>query len=137
VLGKWALGLYLGKAAVGSAYGAAGSLVILLVWVYWSSQILFLGAELTQVYARRFGSLRGDTSKIEARAQAKKPEDRPRAAEPEIAPIPVPAYGRPKTRGGFAKLALGGVAGLFLGAILGGVSALGLLVKAVRKTLAG
>ena len=56
VLGKWALGVYLGKAAVGSAYGAAGSLVILLVWVYWSAQILFFGAEFTQVYARTFGS---------------------------------------------------------------------------------
>ena len=44
VLGKFALGLYLGKGAVGSAYGAAGSLVIILVWVYWSAQILFFGA---------------------------------------------------------------------------------------------
>ena len=79
VLGKWALGLYLGKAAVGSSYGAAGSLVILLVWVYWSAQILFLGAELTQVYARTFGSLQGDTSKREAREKAQRPEDRPRA----------------------------------------------------------
>jgi len=72
VLGKWALGLYLGKAAVGSSYGAAGSLVILLVWVYWSAQILFLGAEFTQVYARTFGSLRGDTSKQEACAKAER-----------------------------------------------------------------
>jgi membrane protein len=85
VLGKWALGLYLGKAAVGSSYGAAGSLVILLVWVYWSAQILFLGAELTQVYARTVGSLKGDTSKQEARAQATKPEDRPRAVSARIA----------------------------------------------------
>jgi membrane protein len=77
-LGKWGLGLYLGKAAVGSSYGAAGSLVILLIWVYWSAQILFFGAEFTQVYARTFGSLRGDTSKQEARAQADRPEDRPR-----------------------------------------------------------
>ncbi|MEA2489176.1 MAG: rane protein, partial [Acidobacteriota bacterium] len=72
VLGKWGLGLYLGKAAIGSAYGAAGSLVILLVWVYWSAQILLLGAEFTQVYARTFGSLKGDTSKQEARAEADK-----------------------------------------------------------------
>lgn len=60
VLGKWGLGVYLGKAAIGSAYGAAGSLVILLVWVYWSAQIMFFGAEFTQVYARTFGSMRGD-----------------------------------------------------------------------------
>lgn len=70
VLGKWGLAIYLGKAAPGSVYGAAGSLVILLIWVYWSAQILLLGAELTQVYARTFGSLRGDQSKREARAHA-------------------------------------------------------------------
>lgn len=74
-VGKWAIGVYLGKAAPGSAYGAAGSLVILLIWVYWSAQILFLGAEFTQVYARTFGSMKGDSSKSEARAQAKRSED--------------------------------------------------------------
>ena len=54
-LGKFVIGLYLGKSSVGSAFGAAGSLVVVLVWIYYSAQILFLGAELTQVYARRFG----------------------------------------------------------------------------------
>jgi membrane protein len=56
-IGKVLLGLYLGRASVTSAYGAAGSLIVLLLWVYYSSQILFFGAELTQVYARRYGSL--------------------------------------------------------------------------------
>jgi membrane protein len=51
--GKLAIGLYLGKAGVGSAYGAAGSLVALLVWVYYSSQIFFFGAEFTKVYSDR------------------------------------------------------------------------------------
>lgn len=55
-IGKLAIGLYLGQAALGSAYGAAGSLVVLIVWIYYSAQILFFGAELTEVYARRFGS---------------------------------------------------------------------------------
>jgi len=55
-IGKFAIGLYLGKASIGSAYGAAGSLVIVLVWVYYSSQILFFGAEFTQVYAEHHGS---------------------------------------------------------------------------------
>lgn len=55
-IGKFLIGMYLGKADVGSAYGAAGSLVIVLVWVYYSSQILFFGAEFTAVYANRFGS---------------------------------------------------------------------------------
>ena len=55
-IGKFSIGFYLGKSDVGSAYGAAGSLVILLVWVYYSAQILLFGAEFTQVYANRAGS---------------------------------------------------------------------------------
>lgn len=55
-LGKFAIGLYLGKGSVASAYGSAGSLVILLVWVYYSAQILFFGAEFTKVYAKDYGS---------------------------------------------------------------------------------
>jgi membrane protein len=55
-MGKFLLGLYLGKGTVASAYGAAGSVIIMIVWVYYSAQILFLGAEFTQVYANRFGS---------------------------------------------------------------------------------
>jgi membrane protein len=56
VAGKFLIGLYLGRGSVGSTYGAAGSLAILLVWVYYSAQILFLGAEFTYVYATKFGS---------------------------------------------------------------------------------
>lgn len=55
-LGKWVLGIYLGQGSFGSTYGAAGSLVVLLAWVYYSAQILFFGAEFTQVYAQRYGS---------------------------------------------------------------------------------
>lgn len=51
-LGKFAIGFYLGKTSVASSYGAAGSVAILLIWVYYSAQILFLGAEFTQVYAK-------------------------------------------------------------------------------------
>lgn len=55
-LGKFLIGLYLGHSTVGSAYGAAGSLAILMLWVYYSAQIFLLGAEFTQVYAERYGS---------------------------------------------------------------------------------
>jgi membrane protein len=54
-IGKWLLGLYLGSGAAGSAYGPASSLITLLLWVYYSSQILLFGAEFTQVYADRAG----------------------------------------------------------------------------------
>jgi membrane protein len=55
-VGKFLIGVYLGQSSVTSVYGAAGSLVTLLLWVYYSSLIFFFGAELTQVYATRFGS---------------------------------------------------------------------------------
>ena len=55
-IGKLGIALYLGKAGVGSAYGAAGSLVVFLVWVYYSAQIFFLGAAFTRVYSERQGS---------------------------------------------------------------------------------
>jgi membrane protein len=54
--GKFLIGVYLAQAAIGSAFGAAGSLVIMILWVYYSAQIFFFGAEFTQVYANRYGS---------------------------------------------------------------------------------
>lgn len=54
-LGKYLIGVYLGQSGVVSAYGAAGSLVVILMWVYYSSQIVLLGAEFTYVYARHRG----------------------------------------------------------------------------------
>lgn len=55
-IGKVVLGVYFGRAGIGSTYGAAGSVIIFLLWVYYSAMILFFGAEMTQVYARRYGS---------------------------------------------------------------------------------
>jgi membrane protein len=57
-IGKTLIGLYLGRAGATSVYGAAGSFVLLLLWVYYSAQILFVGAEFTEVYSRRYGSRR-------------------------------------------------------------------------------
>jgi membrane protein len=80
VIGKWAIGLYLGRSAMASSYGAAGSLVVLLVWIYYSAQILFFGAEFTQVYANRYGSRikpapGAETVTAESRAQQGIPRD--------------------------------------------------------------
>lgn len=58
-LGKTLIGLYIGKTGVASGFGAAGSLVVLLVWVYYSAQIFLMGAEFTWVYARTCGSMKG------------------------------------------------------------------------------
>lgn len=55
-VGKLALGIYLGSSGVASGYGAAGSLAVLLVWLYYSSQIFLFGAEITQVYSNKYGS---------------------------------------------------------------------------------
>jgi membrane protein len=57
-VGKALIGLYLGNSAVASSYGAAGSVILVLVWVYYSAQIFLLGAEFTKVYAHRYGSRR-------------------------------------------------------------------------------
>ena len=51
-IGKFLLGFYLGRASVSSAYGAAGSLIVLVIWVYYTAQIMLFGAEFTQVYTR-------------------------------------------------------------------------------------
>lgn len=73
--GKFLIGLYIGKSGVESSYGAAGALVVLLVWVYYSAQIFLLGAEFTKVYAERHGSRKNLTknqvaaSTMPARAQ--------------------------------------------------------------------
>jgi membrane protein len=56
LFGKFLLGVYLSKGSLGSAYGAAGSLIVLLAWIYYSAQIILLGAEFTQVYTRIYGS---------------------------------------------------------------------------------
>ena len=60
-VGKSLIGIYLGRAGVTSVYGAAGSFVLLLLWVYYSAEIMFLGAEFTEVYSRRHGTRRASS----------------------------------------------------------------------------
>lgn len=63
-VGKYLIGLYIGKSGITSVFGAAGSLVVLLAWVYYSAQIFLLGAEFTWAYAQQFGSRRGAVARV-------------------------------------------------------------------------
>jgi membrane protein len=94
-VGKYLLGLYLGKQATSSTYGAAGSVVVILLWVYYSSIILFLGAEFTQVYAYNRGeAIQPSAHAIpvtgEERAQQGMPS-RERVQPQKAPPSPAPA----------------------------------------------
>jgi hypothetical protein len=60
-VGKFLIGLYIGRSAVASSFGAAGSLAVVMVWVYYSAQIFLLGAEFTWVYSHAHGSRKGQT----------------------------------------------------------------------------
>jgi membrane protein len=82
-LGKVVIGLYLGRTTISSAYGAAGSLVVILLWVYYSAQILFFGAEFTKVWARRRGAGAVPTE----------------ADQPGFLPCPDSSVGRRSSRG--------------------------------------
>src|SRR5919108_4097950 len=76
-LGKTAIGFYLGRASVGSAYGAAGSMVVLLVWVYYSALILFFGAEVTHALATRQGGVPPQPHAVSGAAPQTKSEAAP------------------------------------------------------------
>jgi membrane protein len=80
-VGRFLIGLYLGRAAVGSTYGAAGAFVVLLVWVYYSTWIMLFGAELTFIYAQRFGS--------GVRTAEGRLVEPPAASTPDLAPAAV------------------------------------------------
>ncbi|HUP08343.1 MAG TPA: YihY/virulence factor BrkB family protein, partial [Caldimonas sp.] len=95
-IGKFLIGLYIGKSSVASGFGAAGSLVVILVWVYYSAQIFLLGAEFTWVYAHSHGSLKGqpvpgpapavpNASQGDALPGASAPRQPPRRPRPSVA----------------------------------------------------
>jgi membrane protein len=99
-IGKLVIGIYLGNASVGSTFGAAGSLLVVLVWVYYSAQILFFGAEFTQVYARRYGSRivpspNAQPLTEEARRQQGAPSKETAPASPTSPRVPEPRPGAP------------------------------------------
>ncbi|MBK1712096.1 YihY/virulence factor BrkB family protein [Rubrivivax gelatinosus] len=82
-LGQVLIGLYIGKTGVASGWGAAGSIVIVFVWVYWAAQVFLLGAEFTWIYAKTWGSMRGLAT----------PPATPSPTRPQ-APVAVPAETR-------------------------------------------
>jgi membrane protein len=113
-VGKFLIGLYLGKSSVASSFGAAGSLVVLMVWVYYAAQIFLLGAEFTWVYAHEFGSRRGQPR---PGAEERKPsaEDAPLpVAQPANGPVWSPAPRRKRSLiPALAAFAGGAVLGFF------------------------
>jgi membrane protein len=129
VIGRFALSFYLGRAASTSTYGAAGSLVILLLWIYYAAQILFFGAEFTQVYANRYGSrVKPSEDAVAVTEEARAQQGMPRQADVKAAaegrqPAPVRMASIPQQalqhRGGVGYAM---AAGLFLVGILAGIS---------------
>jgi membrane protein len=115
-IGKFLIGLYIGKGSVASAFGAAGSLVVLMVWVYYAAQIFLLGAEFTWVYAHEYGSRRGSNVVEPSEPQSK-------AVPARMLPVPVaPAANSamPEVKRRRGKNPLAFVAGAFaVGAVLG------------------
>jgi len=65
-LGKFLIGFYIGRSAIASSFGAAGALVIILLWIYYSAQLLLIGAEFTKVHSKYYGSRRGSAAAIRA-----------------------------------------------------------------------
>lgn len=132
-IGKLLVGLYIGKTSVASSFGAAGSLAVLLIWVYYSAQIFLLGAEFTWVYAHRYGSRKGKDAPATAKesiATANEPRGEPKGERTAAIPAqPVTATfaraARRHERGvtGFALRHLGAMTsvGVVLGAVVGRV----------------
>ena len=115
-LGRFVLAQYLGRSTFGTTYGAAGSLIVVLLWIYYSAQILFFGAEFTQVYARTHGS------RIQPAANAERvgEEDRaqqgiPHGSETEQ-PAPIqPLPNRATKRASVVTTTLGFIVGIVMG----------------------
>lgn len=119
-LGKYILALYIGRSGQSwSAYGVVGSVLVLMAWIYFSSQILFLGAEFTEVYARRHGS------------RAPQPAEASQPAE-EVAPAPQPE--QQPSLGGRIAIATG--AGLLVGVVGGALAALVALALGLSRAAA-
>lgn len=114
-IGKFLIGLYIGRSAVASSFGAAGSLVVVMIWVYYSAQIFLLGAEFTWVYAHTHGSRRGQLRPGTA-PPVPAIEDVKELTPAPVPPLParVPVLKRKPLLVFGAAAALGAVAGVVL-----------------------
>jgi membrane protein len=118
-VGKFLIGLYIGRSAVASSFGAAGSLAVVMVWVYYSAQIFLLGAEFTWVYAHEHGSRKGQKRPGNVEEKVSQPVIPPVAIRPApLPPLPathgVPVLRRKPLVSFGAAAALGAVLGLLL-----------------------
>src|SRR5205085_9101107 len=115
-VGKLLIGLYLGKSSVASSFGAAGSLVVLMLWVYYSAQIFLFGSEFTWVYAHEYGSRRGQPRPGTDEAVAAAHSPAPKVPQP-LPALPAPVAPKPwRRRHPFGSLGVAFIAGVTLGA---------------------
>ena len=130
-LGRFLIGLYIGKSGIASGFGAAGSLITVFVWVYYSAQIFLMGAEFTWVYAKTFGSMKD----VPQTATAEKSEVPARETQPELAPARQAIAVRPKPSA-WADIAIALSVGLlmrYVGPALARRAAKGHWVRAPRR----
>lgn len=123
-IGRFLLGWYLGRSSTASAYGAAGSFVLILVWIYYSAQIVLFGAEFTQVYARRFGSLKHSDVVPVPTTTPPPTVDGPASIQPGTPQPPRPLLLPPHTIPAARGSALSGIiftVGVFLAAAVAGL----------------
>jgi len=104
--GKWAIGLYIGKSSVTSAFGAAGSLVVVMVWVYYSAQIFLLGAEFTRLCAEERGSRVATKPRVTAHIRVQSAANSP-VAEPARPVAAIAKLGAALALGVGASIGLG------------------------------
>src|SRR5690606_15425600 len=123
-IGGFAIGLYIGNSGTASAYGAAGALIVILLWIYYAAQILFFGAEFTQVYARTYGTrLEPEEGAVrmtdeERTQQGMQPRERTTPREQRRLAAPGIAHASYVQKGKPVGYALAGLMAFFLGAFL-------------------
>ena len=124
-LGQYAIGFYLGRSSPSSVYGAAGSLVVILIWIYFSSQILFFGAEITWVYSQKRGSRSFPDSSV--------PLEQKTAEVPVSTSSPQPVLVKEKPRSSLGAGLVGAGLGAVIATLLLPLVLLGLLSRALKQ----